>query len=260
MKCFFFIFRNKATALQMAEVQYDVTHPPLRPRRSSARRKNVPSAENVSRDESLASVQWNILNRERKKWYKNKNKKTQEVAAAVGATISATAASQECAEAKSAGGVGHSVAGTHQEIAQARSSGGAGGSIVAAHQELAQARSAGGSRAAAHQEMAQVRSAGGSRAAAHLEIAQARSAGGSRVNAHQEIAQAMSAAGSGAAADQEGSQVRSAGAPPVALVLGPQQKYVLEQNYIFLLEKVSYLLHNLCVLVKLKVEVSMCML
>lgn len=153
---FFFVFRNKTAALQMAEVQCDVIQPSLRPRRASARRKGVASAENVSKDENLASVQWTVLNTENKKWYKkNKKKKRQEVAAAVGATISAaTAAPQECGHAKSAGGAGSS----------------------------------------------------------------------------------------GVADSQDGFQVRSAGAPPAAVVLDPQQKYVLEQNYIFLLEKVSYLL------------------
>lgn len=234
----------------MAEVQCDVIQPSLRPRRASARRKGVASVENVSKDENLASVQWTVLNTENKKWYKkNKKKKRQEVAAAVGATISAaTAAPQECGHAKSAGGAGSSGATTYQEGAQASSAGGAGRSGAAARQKSAQSRSAGGagnSGAAVPQKRAHTRPAGGagtSGAATHQEVAHARSSGGSGAAAHQEGAQATSAGGagsSGVADSQEGFQVRSAGAPPAAVVLDPQQKYVLEQNYIFLLEKKS---------------------
>jgi hypothetical protein len=56
---------------------------------------------------------------------------------------------------------------------------------------------------------------------------------------------AVGAGSSGAVIPQEGDEARSADndAPTQeAIILDPQQKYVLEQNYIFLLDKVSYLL------------------
>jgi hypothetical protein len=87
----------------MAEKPHNNTQPNLR-QEKSARKENPVNAQNIRKDESLASVQWNILNSEKRKHKKKKNrkKKTPGVNAAVGAGSSGAVIPQEDVEARSA--------------------------------------------------------------------------------------------------------------------------------------------------------------
>lgn len=86
----------------MAEPPYNNTQPKLR-REKSPRKEKPVNAQNIRRDESLASAQWNILDTERKKHKKkNRKKKTPEVNAAVGASSSGAVIPQESVEGRSA--------------------------------------------------------------------------------------------------------------------------------------------------------------
>jgi hypothetical protein len=86
----------------MAEQPYNNTQSNLRREKSAQKGKPV-NARNIRRDENLASVQWNILDTEkRKQKKKNKKKKTPGVNAAVGAGSSGAVIPQEGVEARPA--------------------------------------------------------------------------------------------------------------------------------------------------------------
>ncbi|PNF19443.1 hypothetical protein B7P43_G03611, partial [Cryptotermes secundus] len=87
----------------MAEKPYNNTQPNLRQEKSARKEKPV-NAQNIRRDESLASVQGNIVNNEKgkhKKKKKNRKKKTPGVNAAVGDGSSGAVIPQEDVEARS---------------------------------------------------------------------------------------------------------------------------------------------------------------
>lgn len=86
----------------MAEKPYNNTQPNLR-REKSAKKEKPVNAQNIRRDESLASVQGNIVSNEKRKNKKKKNrkKKTPGVNAAVGAGSSGAVIPQEDVEARS---------------------------------------------------------------------------------------------------------------------------------------------------------------
>lgn len=87
----------------MAEKPYNNTQPNLRREKSAWKEKPV-NSQNIRRDESLASVQGNVVNDEKRKHKKKKNrkKKTPGVNAVVGAGSSGAVIPQEDVEARSA--------------------------------------------------------------------------------------------------------------------------------------------------------------
>jgi hypothetical protein len=85
----------------MAEKPYNDTHP--KPGREKSLQKEKPlNAQNVGRNESVVSVQWNILNTEKKKQKKNRKKKTSVVNATVDAGSSGAVMPQEAVQARPA--------------------------------------------------------------------------------------------------------------------------------------------------------------
>jgi hypothetical protein len=94
--------RNQIAALQMAEKPYNDTQPKLRQKKSAQKEKPA-NAQNIRRDESLASVQWNVLTGENRKYKKkNRKKRTPRINAAVGAGSSGAVIPQEGVQARPA--------------------------------------------------------------------------------------------------------------------------------------------------------------
>jgi hypothetical protein len=235
LSVFVFVSRNKTAVIKMADEMHNSTQPKLRPKKLSAQRVTAAGTQNSKLDESLSHGQLNVQNMtaERKKHNKrNKKKKAAVVSAPVGASVNVEAAVLlEGAQSRSADHVAPSAAKVHNQRNRKKK-----GSIVTApvgalvSVEAAVLLEGAQSRSADHvaPPAATVHNKRNRKKKGPIVTASV----GASVNVEAGILQA-------------GAQSRSANddAPPptAAAVLNPQEKHVLEQNYISILDKVSCL-------------------